>query len=58
MIGDFERISDHSVNILESAEEIKEKDILSLEKEAIFLFPITDSRVLLSTVANTIKMKK
>ena len=27
-IGDFERISDHSVNILESAEELKEKDIL------------------------------
>lgn len=26
-IGDFERISDHSVNILESAEELKEKDI-------------------------------
>lgn len=28
VIGDFERISDHSVNILESAEELKEKDIL------------------------------
>ena len=27
MIGDFERISDHAVNILESAEEINEKDI-------------------------------
>jgi len=27
IIGDFERISDHSVNILESAEELKEKDI-------------------------------
>lgn len=27
VIGDFERISDHSVNILESAEELKEKDI-------------------------------
>lgn len=26
-IGDFERISDHSVNILESAEELNEKDI-------------------------------
>ncbi len=26
-IGDFERISDHAVNILESAEELKEKDI-------------------------------
>lgn len=27
-IGDFERISDHSVNILESAEELSDKDIL------------------------------
>jgi len=27
LIGDFERISDHSVNILESAEELREKDI-------------------------------
>lgn len=26
-IGDFERISDHSINVLESAEELKEKDI-------------------------------
>ncbi len=28
LIGDFERISDHSVNILESAEELQEKKIL------------------------------
>lgn len=27
MIGDFERISDHSINLLESAEEMKEKGI-------------------------------
>ncbi len=27
MIGDFERISDHSVNIVESAEELREKNI-------------------------------
>ncbi len=27
MIGDFERISDHSVNMVESAEEIRDKDI-------------------------------
>lgn len=27
MIGDFERISDHSVNLIESAEEIKDKEI-------------------------------
>ena len=28
IIGDFERISDHAVNILESAEELKEKEIV------------------------------
>ncbi len=33
IIGDFERISDHAVNILESAEEIKEKKI-EFSKEA------------------------
>ena len=27
LIGDFERISDHSVNILESAEEMREKEL-------------------------------
>ena len=32
MIGDLERISDHSVNILESAEEMKEKKIAFTEK--------------------------
>ncbi len=30
-IGDFERISDHAVNILESAEELREKDIIFTE---------------------------
>lgn len=43
MIGDFERISDHAVNILESAEEMKEKGIVfsgSAKKE---LKTITDA---------------
>ncbi len=31
-IGDFERISDHAVNILESAEEMREKGIIFTEK--------------------------
>lgn len=31
IIGDFERISDHSVNLLESAEEMREKGILFTE---------------------------
>lgn len=34
IIGDFERISDHAVNILESSEEIKEKG-LSFSKQAM-----------------------
>ena len=32
LIGDFERISDHAVNILESAEEIKEKNLVLTEQ--------------------------
>ena len=32
-IGDFERISDHAVNILESAEEMREKGIVFSEDE-------------------------
>lgn len=32
MIGDLERISDHSVNIVESAEELKDKDITFSEQ--------------------------
>ena len=34
VIGDFERISDHSINILESAEELREKD-MSFTDDAI-----------------------
>ena len=36
-IGDFERISDHAVNILESAEELREKH-LTLSEEALLEF--------------------
>ncbi len=32
LIGDFERISDHAVNILESAEEIKDKKLMLTEQ--------------------------
>ena len=32
MIGDFERISDHAVNIVDSAEEIKDKELQFSEK--------------------------
>ncbi len=41
IIGDFERISDHSVNILESVEELKEKEIVfseGAEKELNIIF--------------------
>ena len=45
LIGDFERISDHSVNILESAEEIREKGIVftpDAKKELKTLCEATD----------------
>jgi phosphate:Na+ symporter len=43
MIGDFERISDHSVNLLESAEELREKEIELSESAAAELRVITDA---------------
>ncbi|MBE6694498.1 MAG: Na/Pi cotransporter family protein [Ruminococcaceae bacterium] len=36
-IGDFERISDHAVNIIESAEELREKDIEFTDKARVEL---------------------
>ncbi len=48
MIGDFERISDHAVNLLESAEEIKEKDIEfseAAQRELKVLMAATDEIV-------------
>ncbi len=44
LLGDFERISDHAVNILESAEEMKEKDI-SFSKCAASDFATVSSAV-------------
>ena len=43
MIGDFERISDHSVNLVESAEELIEKEITLSEPAAAELKVITDA---------------
>jgi phosphate:Na+ symporter len=43
MIGDFERISDHSVNLVESAEELLEKEITLSESAAAELKVITDA---------------
>jgi phosphate:Na+ symporter len=43
MIGDFERISDHSVNLVESAEELLEKEISLSESAAAELKVITDA---------------
>ncbi len=43
-IGDFERISDHAVNILESAEELRDKR-LTLTEEALREFDIITSAV-------------
>lgn len=44
MIGDFERISDHAVNILESAEELRSKK-LTLTEEALKEYDIISSAV-------------
>lgn len=41
LIGDFERISDHAVNILESAEEIKEKKLVLTEQARAELTVLT-----------------
>ena len=43
MIGDFERISDHAVNLLESAEEIRDKDIKFTEAGRKELGVLTDA---------------
>ena len=43
MIGDYERISDHSVNILESAEEMKEKNMPLSQKARAELAVMVDA---------------
>ncbi len=43
IIGDFERISDHGVNILESAEELKSKNIVFSEKAQAELTILVDA---------------
>jgi len=43
VIGDFERISDHSVNIVESAEELQEKGLVFSEKAAAELNVLTSA---------------
>lgn len=43
LIGDFERISDHAVNILESAEELKDKEIAFSKSATAELKVLTDA---------------
>ena len=43
LIGDFERISDHAVNILESAEEIKEKNLVLTDRAKAELAILTSA---------------
>ncbi len=50
VIGDFERISDHSINILESAEELKEKD-MQFTTEAL-----NELRILCSAVSEILTL--
>lgn len=52
MIGDLERISDHSVNMIESAEEIKDKDISFSDKAKAEL------GVMYSAVSEIMKLTK
>ena len=42
-IGDFERISDHSVNVLESVEEMRQKELVLSDKAKAELKVITDA---------------
>ncbi len=42
-IGDFERVSDHAVNLLESAEEIRDKNILFTDAAKKELASLTDA---------------
>ncbi len=42
-IGDFERITDHSVNILESAEELKEKNIDFTDSAAVEMKSLSEA---------------
>ena len=54
LIGDFERISDHAVNILESAEEMKDKEIVfsgEAEKEIKTIIAAVEEIVNLSYLA-------
>ncbi len=56
LIGDFERISDHAVNILESAEEIKEKNLILSDQaktELTVLTTAVDEILILSKKAFT-----
>ncbi len=50
IIGDFERISDHAVNIIESAEEIKDKG-LSFSEDAI-----AELKVMIGAVTETLDL--
>ena len=52
MIGDLERISDHSVNVIESAEEIKDKEI-SFSETAV-----KELHVMYSAVSEILKLTK
>ena len=57
LIGDFERISDHSVNLVESAEEIKAKSITFSDEAKVELASLTAAvtEILTMTEASYIK---
>ena len=50
LIGDIERISDHAVNIMESAEELKEKDIVFSD------FALSELNVIIAAVKEIVEL--
>ena len=50
LIGDIERISDHAVNIMESAEELKEKEIMFSD------FALSELKVIIAAVKEIVEL--
>jgi len=50
-IGDFERISDHAVNILESAEELRDKGIAFTDKAKVEMDALCDATLEIVTIS-------
>lgn len=58
LIGDFERIADHAVNIIESAEEMQQKDLVFTEYAQVELHTISGAVKEISDLALTAFLKE